>query len=80
MFIMNVMKCIIILSIFFVSISFAAKPYPFKTCIVTDSKLGSMGRVITKVYDNQEVKFCCNPCVAKFEKNKAKYLSKLETK
>jgi len=58
-------------------ISFAAKSYPLKTCLVTDNELGSMGKVITKVYDDQTVKFCCKPCVAKFEKNPAKYLSKL---
>ncbi len=53
------------------------KPYPKEVCIVTDNKLGSMGRVITKTYDGQEVKFCCKPCVGKFEKNPKKYLSKL---
>lgn len=53
------------------------KPYTKKICIVTDNELGSMGRVITKVYDGQEVKFCCKPCIKKFEKNPAKYLSKL---
>lgn len=59
-------------------ISFAAKSYPLKTCLVTDNELGSMGKVITKVYDGQEVKFCCKPCVGKFEKNPAKYLAKLD--
>jgi hypothetical protein len=58
-------------------ISLAAKSYRLKTCIVTDNALGSMGKVITKVYDGQEIKFCCKPCVRKFEKNPAKYLSKL---
>ena len=36
-----------------------------------------MGNPVTKVYDGQEVKFCCRPCVAKFEANPSKYLSKL---
>ena len=53
------------------------KPYSKDICIVTDNELGSMGRVITKVYDGQEVKFCCKPCVKKFENNPQKYLSKL---
>lgn len=53
------------------------KSYPLKTCIVTDNELGSMGEVVTKVYDGQEVKFCCKPCVKKFEANPAKFLSKL---
>ena len=53
------------------------KPYTKDICIVSDNKLGSMGRVITKVYDGQEVKFCCKPCIGKFEKNPQKYLKKL---
>jgi hypothetical protein len=48
-------------------------PYTSKTCAVTDNKLGSMGDPVTKVYGNQEVKFCCKPCVAKYEKNPEKY-------
>lgn len=53
-------------------------PYPLNTCIVTNNKLGSMGKPITKVYKNQEVKFCCKPCVSKFEKNPEKYLKKIK--
>ena len=53
------------------------KSYPKKTCIVTDSRLGSMGTPVTKVHEGQEVKFCCKPCVAKFEKDPKKYLGKL---
>lgn len=53
------------------------KPYTKDVCIVSDNKLGSMGRPITKTYGDQEVKFCCKPCVKKFEKNPKKYLAKL---
>jgi hypothetical protein len=53
------------------------KPYPLKVCLVTDNELGSMGKPITKVYDGQEIKFCCKPCIKKFEANKAKFLAKL---
>lgn len=53
------------------------KSYPKDTCIVSDNKLGSMGTPITKVHEGQEVKFCCKPCVKKFDKNPAKYLGKL---
>ncbi len=53
------------------------KPYTRQTCLVTDNSLGSMGSPVTKVYDGQEVKFCCRPCVVKFEANPSKYLSKL---
>ena len=55
----------------------SAKRYPLNHCLVTDNELGSMGKVVTKTYDGQEIKFCCKPCVAKFEKNPAKYLAKL---
>ncbi|NLD91433.1 MAG: hypothetical protein GX639_02070 [Fibrobacter sp.] len=53
------------------------KPYPLSICLVTDSDLGSMGSPITKVYDGQQIKFCCKPCVKEFEKNPAEYLKKL---
>ena len=54
------------------------KPYPLKICIVTDNDLDSMGGEIVKVYDGQQIKFCCKPCVKKFEANKPKYLAKLK--
>jgi len=54
------------------------KSYTRDTCIVSDNKLGSMGSPVSKVYGDQEVKFCCKPCVAKFEKNPAKYLAKIQ--
>ena len=53
------------------------KPYPLKTCLVTDNELGSMGKPITKVYNGQEIKLCCKPCIKKFDANPAKYLGKL---
>ncbi len=53
------------------------KPYPHTTCLVSGNDLDSMGGAVTKVYGNQEIKFCCNPCVKKFEANKAAYLAKL---
>jgi len=57
-----------------------AKPYPLKTCIVSDNDLDSMGEQASFVYQGQTIKVCCKPCVAKFEKNPAKYLKKLEGK
>lgn len=54
-----------------------AKPYPLDTCIVTDNKLGSMGTPVSLVYQGQEVKFCCKPCVAKFHRNPDRYLAAL---
>jgi len=58
----------------------AAKPYPLKTCIVSDNDLDSMGEQATFVYQGQTIKVCCKACIAKFEKNPAKYLKKLEGK
>jgi len=55
----------------------AVRPYPLDTCIIMDSKLGSMGDPITKVYNGQEIKFCCQPCVEEFEQNPEEYLAKL---
>ena len=57
--------------------SATTKRYTADTCIVSDNKLGSMGAPVTKVYGDQQVKFCCKPCIAKFEKNPSKYLAKL---
>lgn len=53
------------------------RPYPLDTCLVTGSKLGSMGDPIVKVYGDREIKFCCRPCVATFEANREKYLGML---
>jgi hypothetical protein len=51
--------------------------YTLDVCVVSDNKLGSMGDPITKVYGNQEIKFCCKPCIKEFEKEKDRYLKKL---
>lgn len=55
----------------------AVKPYPLKTCLVTDEDLDSMGGEVTRVHNGQEVKFCCNSCIRKFEVNPSKYLAQL---
>jgi hypothetical protein len=55
------------------------RPYPYDTCVVMDhAKLGSMGDPITRVYEGQEVKFCCAPCVEEFEADPAKYMARLQ--
>ena len=56
------------------------KAYPLKTCIVSDNDLDSMGEQASFVYQGQTIKVCCKPCIAKFEKNPAKYLKKFEGK
>jgi YHS domain-containing protein len=53
-------------------------PYTMDKCIVSGEKLGGMGDPVVKVYDGREVKFCCNGCVSKFEKDKASYFTKMD--
>ncbi len=53
------------------------KSYPLTTCVVTGNDLGSMGDEQRLVHQGQEVKFCCSPCVEKFQMNPTKYLAKL---
>jgi len=36
-----------------------------------------MGDLRVEVYNGQEVRFCCGPCVRKFHANPEKYLAKL---
>ena len=55
-----------------------AKAYPLKVCIVTDNDLGSMGTPVTLIHEGQTVKFCCKPCVKKFNAEPQKYLAKLK--
>ncbi len=54
------------------------KPYPLKTCIVTDEKLGEMGKPYVFVHDGQEIKLCCKGCLKDFQKDPAKYLKKMK--
>ncbi len=68
---------ILLLTSFGLQAAPGTKPYPLKTCLVSGNTLGSMGDPVTKVYNGQEIKFCCKPCVKKFEANQAKYLAKL---
>ncbi|MEK7952845.1 hypothetical protein [Luteolibacter soli] len=55
-----------------------AKPYPLNVCLVSGEKLGGMGEPVIIVHNGQEIKFCCEHCQPKFEKDPAKYLAKLE--
>jgi len=55
----------------------ASKPYPLATCLVSDEKLGEMGKPVMIDYKGQQVGFCCKSCVGDFEKNPVKYLAKL---
>lgn len=56
----------------------SVKPYPLDKCIVTDEKLDSMGKPYVFTHEGQEIKMCCKSCLKDFNKDKAKYLKKLE--
>jgi hypothetical protein len=55
-----------------------AKPYPLKTCVVSDDELGSMGKPVVFVYEEQEIKLCCKSCRKDFNKDPEKYVKKLK--
>ena len=65
------------------STSFAAdkkdppKPYPLKVCVVSDEKLGEMGKPFVFEYKGQEMKLCCKSCKKDFDKDPAKYIKKM---
>lgn len=54
------------------------KEYPLKTCVVTDEKLGSMGKPYVIKHEGREVQFCCKGCEKDFKKEPAKYLKKID--
>ncbi len=54
------------------------KPYPLKTCVVTDEKLGGMGDPYVFEYEGREIKLCCKGCLKDFKKEPAKYVKKIE--
>ncbi len=55
----------------------AGKPYPLDVCLVSGEKLGTMGDPVVITHEGQQIKFCCDSCIPKFEKEPAKYLGKL---
>lgn len=50
------------------------------TCPVSGEKLGEMGAPVSIDYQGKKVSFCCDSCIAKFQKDPAKYLAKLPPK
>ena len=56
----------------------AEKPYTLEKCIVSDEKLGEMGKPFVFDYKGQEIKLCCKNCKKDFDKDPAKYMKKLE--
>ena len=57
-----------------------AKPYPLKTCLVTDEEINEKGdmKPHTFVHEGQEIRLCCKSCLKDFNKEPAKYLKKLK--
>jgi hypothetical protein len=55
------------------------KPYPLKTCLVSDEPLGGdHGEPYVFTHAGREVKLCCKPCLKDFNKDTAKYIKKME--
>jgi YHS domain-containing protein len=54
------------------------KPYPLEKCVVSNEKLGEMGKPFVFTYEGQEIKLCCKSCQKDFKKNPAKYLKKIK--
>ncbi len=55
-----------------------AKPYPLKTCVVSDEKLGGGDMTpYTFTHEGQEVTLCCKSCLKDFKKDTAKYMKKI---
>jgi hypothetical protein len=61
----------------------ARKEYPLTACVVSDEKLGSMGKAPEYIYrvagqPDRLVTFCCSGCEEDFLKDPAKHLAKLD--
>jgi YHS domain-containing protein len=54
------------------------KPYPLKTCVVSDEKLGEMGDAYVFTHEGREIKLCCKSCLKDFKKDPTKYIKKIE--
>lgn len=79
---MKILKTILAAALFVPLLSHAAdekkaKPYPLKTCVVSDEKLGEMGTPYVFTHEGREVKLCCKSCVKDFNKEPAKYMKKI---
>lgn len=54
------------------------KPYPLQDCLISEEKLGSLGKPLVLIFEGQEIKVCCRDCKKTFEKNPAKAMAKFE--
>lgn len=57
-----------------------AKPYPLKTCLVSDEKLDADPgmKSFAFVHEGQEFKLCCKSCQKDFKKDTTKYIKKMK--
>ncbi len=53
-------------------------PYPLGTCPVSGQRLGSMGEPVARIYDGREVRFCCEGCIERFERNQRDFMKKMD--
>lgn len=51
------------------------KKYPLKTCLISGEPVGEDSPA--SIFKGQEVKFCCQDCQKKFDKEPSKYAGKL---
>lgn len=61
----------------------ARKDYPLESCVVSDEKLGGMGKPAEFIYrvegqPDRLVRFCCGGCEEDFLKEAAKNLAKID--
>lgn len=54
------------------------KRYPFDFCLVSNDKLGEMGKPIGFAYKGQEIKVCCRDCKNDFDKTPEEYMKRFE--
>jgi YHS domain-containing protein len=65
-------RLIVPLFLSFVPVLMAETP----TCPVSGEKLGEMGTPVSIDHQGKKISFCCDACIAKFQKDPAKYLAK----
>lgn len=55
----------------------AVVPYPFNTCAVIQRPFDEGGPKHRRIYQGQEVLFCCTPCVRAFDANPDPYMPRI---
>lgn len=47
--------------------------YPLDKCVVSDEKLGEMGKAVKVTHEGTDIYFCCKSCLKDFKKDPGKY-------